>query len=218
MTRARRIGVTQRVEVLSQRGERRDTVDQAWVPLLEGLGFVPVLLSNRHRDPAGYTTSLELDALLLSGGNDIADQGESTSVAPERDETERKLLRWAAQRMVPVLGVCRGFQMMNVHLGGRLVRAQGHVGTVHATRALCDDGRLPAGVNSSHDWAITRETLAGELDPLAVAEDDTIEFAHHRRLPWLGIMWHPERKIAEPDFHRALVAGALNGHPVGVTP
>jgi gamma-glutamyl-gamma-aminobutyrate hydrolase PuuD len=218
VTRVRRIGVTQRVEVLTDRSERRDTLDQAWVQLLEGLGFAPVLLSNSHADPAQSAASLELDGLVLSGGNDIVDRSESPNVAPERDETERRLLRWAAEHGVPALGVCRGLQVMNVFLGGNLVRVPGHVGKPHRLQSLCGFPRVPSSVNSFHQWGISADVLAPDLEPLAAAEDGTIEFARHRNLPWFGVMWHPERRIPEPEYHRSLVKTTLEGRSFEVRP
>ena len=206
-----RIGITQRVEVPSDRGERRDALDQVWISLLEELGFVPVFLSNRHQDVAAYATAMKLEGILLSGGNDIADGSNSPNVAPERDRTERALLDWAKKHLVPVLGVCRGFQMMNVHLGGRLVPVNGHVAINHSIHPLRNAIRLPASVNSFHNWAIPDGGLAAELEPLSAADDGTIESARHRHLPWQGVMWHPERDIPEPRFHHALVGEALRG-------
>lgn len=125
-------------------------------------------------------------ALLLSGGNDIGD-------SPERDRTETALLRHAGLAGLPVLGICRGMQMMAHHAGGALVPLTGHASSRHALLGdLVASGALPAEVNSFHNWGLA----AGPLDyaVLATAPDGSIEAMRHRTLRWEGWMWHPERE------------------------
>ena len=62
---------------------------------------------------------LHPDAFLLSGGNDIGEY-------PERDATEHYLLSWANKKILPVLGICRGLQIMAVWAGGQLIQIKDH--------------------------------------------------------------------------------------------
>ena len=50
-------------------------------------------------------------------------------------------------------------------------------------------------VNSYHNWGISKSDLSPNLLPLAIADDGTIEALEHKQLPWVGIMWHPEREV-----------------------
>jgi N5-(cytidine 5'-diphosphoramidyl)-L-glutamine hydrolase len=203
----RRIAITQRVELVAAHGERRDCLDQNWTRLLAVLELRPVPVPNELKDPAGWLADLALGGLILSGGNDIAHLPTASRPAPERDRTEAALLAAAAAAKLPVLGVCRGLQLMNLHLGGRLERLAGHVAVRHQLHA-CEGSALDwpladlPDVNSFHEWAIPRAALAPMLEAIAVADDDTVEAARHRALPWLGIMWHPEREAAftAPDL------------------
>src|SRR5207248_8398979 len=131
----------------------------------------------------------DVDGLCLSGGGDIAPAAYGaddpsdvcTDIDERRDATELATARRALDRDVPVLGVCRGFQLLNVALGGQLVRnVDGHRSTDHVThdvRALsgshladaCGDGSLQ--VNSRHHQAVTRATLAAALRPTAFVDD-----------------------------------------------
>lgn len=206
----RKVAITQRVEIVPGRDEHRDALDQAWFELLQADGLLPVLIGNRLNDPVAYVEELGVEALILSGGNDL--DLNSDQNAPDRDKTERILLEWAAEKKIPTLGVCHGFQMMNVHLGGGLVRVVGHVRTTHALAAAPGWSLRSLPANSFHDWGITRDTLAASFDPVYVAEDGTIEAAHHRELPWTGVMWHPERAIPEQGFHREMTRRLLRGH------
>jgi putative glutamine amidotransferase len=199
-----RVGLTQRVDVLAERGERRDALDQQWARLLNDTGHLPVPIPNRLADQDGYVHELRLDLVVLTGGNDIG-------VAPERDQTETTLLDLALAGRFPVLGVCRGLQMLIHHSGGRLVKVQGHVGGTHTTtltRALPWPLAPNRSVNSYHSWGARPGDLPGDLVPLAIADDGTVEAAAHARLPIVGVMWHPERS-PEHEADLALLAALL---------
>jgi putative glutamine amidotransferase len=200
-----RIGITQRVEPAPGSHELRDCLDQRWAPLLESLGRAPIPLANRAGDPAEYLRALDLDGLILSGGNDLADAPGARSAAPERDRLERAALAWAIEKRRPVLGVCRGMQAINVFLGGQLVPVTGHAGTRHVIHTLADAGLgWPDSfeVNSYHDFGITARGLATDLVALAASKDGSIEACRHRSAACIGIMWHPERET--PPGHRDL--------------
>lgn len=201
----RRIALSQREDVVDARAERRDALDQAWTPLLRALGLWPVPVPNRLDDAGQWAEALGIHGLLLTGGGDI---GASSA----RDRTEARLLNWATALGRPVFGVCRGLQMLNVHLGGGLRPVVGHV----ATRHPLWPANAPAGragirsreVNSFHAWAIAAADLAPSLEPLWCDADGHVEAARHRSLRWTGIMWHPEREavadVADLDLLRSV--------------
>ena len=192
----RRVAITQRVDIAESHGERRDALDQAWTTGLQQLGIMPILVPNTLTDPAAWFASIGIEGLILTGGNDLSAYPDAANAAPERDRTEAALLSAASH--VPVLAVCRGFQMLNHVLGGRARRGVGHVGTPHDLDQISDDPALgnPRLVNSFHDWVIGRDDLSSALIPVHLAPDMTVEAARHRSLPWIGIMWHPERTQA----------------------
>ena len=195
-----RIALTQRVEDLPDRGERRDALDQEWSRLVEAVGASPVLVPNTLTDPAGFLVASGVSLLVLTGGNDLTHLPGASNTAPERDATERALLDAAGDSGIPVLGVCRGLQLMVDRAGGSLVPIEGHVATTH--RTLVRDGHdwplvRDREVNSFHDWGIPGDGLVG-LEVLATAPDGTVEAACHPELPQVGIMWHPEREPHHP--------------------
>lgn len=176
------IGVTQRVETLKQRGERRDALDQAWMPLAVSCGFLPIVLPNHIETVQQYRAWNQIQGFLLTGGNDLTEYGGD---AWERDQVERYLVEWAMEEELPFLGVCRGMQLLLCYFGTPLQRVFGHAGTEHRL----DNGRC---VNSFHDWGAI--CCYPPLVAEAYGEDGVVEAVRHERYSNLhGIMWHPER-------------------------
>jgi len=193
----KRIGLTQRVDTVAGRGERRDSLDQKWAGLLLALGYCPVPLANDVQDVNGYLAALSLDGVVLTGGNDLSDAPGANDIAPERDRFERLLLDLFTVQCLPVLGVCRGLQMMAVHYGGGLRRVDNHVSphhTVFLDNSFFVDWPTSIKVNSFHQFAIDESRLSAHLKAIAWANDGTIEAAAHAELPQFGVMWHPERE------------------------
>lgn len=200
----RRIGITQRVEVDARHTERRDCLDHQWLYLTQSLGLLGVAIPNNLDQPRCWLETMDWDGFILSGGNDIAELPGAVNPAPERDRTEREILGLALHRQLPVLGVCRGLQMLNTHLGGSLSALSEHVACRHAVVPVPRTARFAAfrEVNSFHRMAITPGDLAEELIATVHAPDGSVEAAAHRSLPWTGIMWHPEREspFMAPDL------------------
>lgn len=205
-----RLGITQRVDVVAAYGERRDCLDQQWQVLFDQLGHQLIPVPNRLKAPEAWAEKLALEGLVLTGGNDLADLPGAAKPAPERDYTETQLLVWAERTGYPVLGVCRGLQLINIWQGGTLTRVDGHVACRHALTACGDE--LPglegrSEVNSFHAWGVPGDGLGQDLLALARVQDGFVEALRHRIRPWLGIMWHPERESPFSPQDLELLAG-----------
>lgn len=208
-----RIGVTQRVEVVEEYEERRDCLDQRWGPLLRSFGYTPIPLFNQIDDVKGYLTDLEVSGVVLTGGNDLASLDDGSNVAPERDAFEGKLLEFALGHDLPVLGVCRGAQFINVHFGGSLSVVEGHVASVH--EVSIDNSPLKTGsktvsTNSYHNYGIEPRDLPESLRIIGRASDESIEWIEHENHPVSGIMWHPERDSPSEELDRRIINRRFN--------
>ncbi len=181
--------ISQRVDCIPQREEKRDALDQAWGRTLHELLGCPLAMLPVPNRPEGVNNMLAAcnpALIVLSGGNDIGE-------APERDATEAALLSSAFQCDIPVLAVCRGMQMVQHYLGGALIPIAGHVRCEHMVHAAAGQSLPPLTVNSFHKYGIPQADLATGLHSLYLHDDGTVEATVHESRPWLGVMWHPER-------------------------
>ena len=190
----RRIGITMRVVDADGYQEPRDALALHWASYMEfalpGVHWMPV--PNLGKRVVGFANAWQLDGLILSGGNDI---GENCL----RDTTERMLLENFIEDGKPVLGICRGLQLLQTDLGGKLEKCDEltHVAAQHEVNISEDpSGTHWAGkrlVNSFHQYGIRLEDLKPPLQALATAHDDWVEAAWLENSTVLGLMWHPER-------------------------
>lgn len=210
-------------------------------------GAIPLMLSPDMDDDMIDVCLKRLDGLFLAGGNDIAPEcfgaqpvEELGEVNPLRDQLEMKLIPRAFAMNMPVLGICRGVQIMNVAMGGTLwqdlpsqYRTQdGRPPIAH--RQTCPDfypshsvsidkdsnlqsllSAQKIQVNSFHHQAVA--DVAPEMRASAYAPDGVIEAIEHPFHPFfLGVQWHPERyydriQNAKDLFHAFAHAAAHYG-------
>ena len=179
---------------------------------LEHAGLEPVDIEDASQGLAGAT------GLMLTGGADIDPSlyGEpiagSEDVNRPRDELELAVLRQALEADVPVLAICRGFQLLNVCLGGSLLQHidsgehrwqddEKNTSRRHDALVLPDTrlseilGARRVRVNSRHHQAVTPQRLAPGLRVAATTDDGLVEAAESEGHTWvLGVQWHPERE------------------------
>ena len=175
-------------------------------------------------------TVARLDALVLAGGADIDPQlygqlphPSTLGTRPDRDEGELALLAAARAARIPVLGICRGMQLMAVAHGGALHQHMpeivGHelhkgpaAGLFADHKVTLVEGSLVASilgtrasVRSYHHQGVA---TAGDLTVTGHAFDASIEVLEDPMLPfYLGVLWHPEQGD-DPRMFEALVAAA----------
>ena len=184
--------------------------DVYWVDYAQGViaaGGVPVFLP-LSLDPAEIIP--RLDGLLMSGGADIdpkrygaEPEPELQSIEPARDEFELKILELVYECELPVAGICRGLQILNVHAGGSLYQdVPPHSVRDKAPSTRVHDITTEKGsileklygekleVNSLHHQSI--KTLGRHFSASATSNDGIVEGIEHSQLPIVAVQWHPE--------------------------
>jgi putative glutamine amidotransferase len=235
---APRIGISGVVRTWD--GAERTGVNAAYLRSVLAAGGVPIILSPLLAASHAARALDGLEALLLTGGEDIHPACYGAEPSPhlhppsrERDRFELALFAAARQRELPILGICRGVQLINVALGGSLYQdlPTERPGLVHhdpdaAREARTHAVRLEGGsraavalgvrevtVNSIHHQAVRR--VASGLVASGWSEDGLVEAVESPAgSPWLlGVQWHPEEMHAdgaapERGLFRALVEAA----------
>lgn len=198
-------------------GYRRSYVNEDYVNAVIQNGGIPYIIPFNEDPEVTIAQVATVNGLILSGGHDIDPRlyGEESlpqigEIWPQRDAFDLLLLKEAEKRHKPVLGICRGAQLLNVAHGGSLYQdisyrdeptlkhSQGHTTNLETqTIILASDSYLASlfgeeqlSVNSFHHQLI--KTVGKDLYPVAKAKDGVIEAIKNGDGSVLGVQWHPE--------------------------
>ena len=201
----------------------RFAMSRPYITALEDAGAIPVIIPLALSETTLRSLYERLDGLFMAGGGDLNPETyacephpKTGGVDPLRDEAELRLLHWALDDHLPILGVCRGVQALNVAGGGTLlqdiadqlpqaIRHQyfpekqrdyvAHDVEVAAHSHLARILGQTARVNSFHHQAI--QQVAPNFRVVAHAPDGVIEAIEHTDREFvIGVQWHPEGLIA----------------------
>ena len=183
-------------------------------------GNTPLVLPAETNRAVVARMLASVDVLLLCGGEDVDPSRYKTKPSPRlgevnlrRDDWEFLLLDEAVKRRLPVIGICRGCQLINVYFGGTLwqdLPSERPSDIAHRGKGACHDIQIVAGsrlarslgvegiqVNSSHHQAV--KDLAPGFRAVAVAPDGVVEAIESDVLPIVAVQFHPERLVVSKD-------------------
>lgn len=208
----------------------RSYVNNDYVQSVIRAGAIPFIIPFNESEKVIQEQIDCCDGLILSGGHDVFPHNYGQEphqkigeVWPERDVFDLRLLKHASKKKIPVLGICRGFQIMNVYYGGSLVQdlslkagvtikhAQNQrpdLGTHHVTlqegsvlHNIFEDTEIM--VNSFHHQIVDR--LGEGLVATATSPDGVIEAFQVMQGPWMmGVQWHPEMMSLKNEGMQAI--------------
>ena len=209
-----RIGITMRIVENTAYPEQRDALSKDWsdyiAEILPQAVLIPIV--NQPKAVPRIIKDLGIDALILSNG---AGWGEE----PQRDETEKIIADYCLEQDIPVLGVCRGLQILNVIFNGKVekdiakVSGENHIAKHEVFiddkfRRLCPERTIT--VNSFHNQGVMVKGVAGEFAVFAKTGAGVVEGIYHFQKPVMAIQWHPERNNPTGDFDRKLITEFLS--------
>jgi len=192
----KKILITQRFEKIGKFNEYRDNIDTRLTSLIENLGYIPILVPNSLNNLSKFVKEISPNGIILSGGGDALKKD-------LRYYVESKLIKISINKNIPIIGICRGAQALNVFFGGRLKKISNHVRKKHRIFGPLVN-KVNVKVNSYHDYGFFKKTLGKKLKLLAYSSDEVVKSFCHSHYKFLGIMWHPERNKNLKNFDRNL--------------
>ena len=198
----KKIIITQRYEKLGKFSELRDNIDSRLPYLIQKLGYTPILLPNNLNNLKKFILNISPKGIVLSGGGDPLKKD-------LRYKIENELIKISIKKNIPIIGICRGAQVLNIFFGGKLTKVKNHVRKKHRIFGPIVKN-ISISVNSYHDFGFFKKTLGKNLKLLASSSDNVVKSFCHEKYKFLGIMWHPERYKTFKIFDKKLIKNYLS--------
>ena len=195
--------ITLRNDYLNDRKERRDSIDVELYSFLKKFNFIPFLIPNDYefiKNINLFIQTKDIGCILFSGGNDLEKNRNigGLNTYHKRDEIELYLIKYCLKNKIPLIGICRGFQMIADFLGADIEKVEGHVNTIHEVTL---ENIKNINVNSFHSFGLKNKNLPDNIEPLGYCKFDGTLECFRTEIPFrsLNFMWHPERDYGSKE-------------------
>ena len=169
-----------------------DFVDHYWINYFEKRNYVFYQLPNSKKISKKILETINnIDIIILPGGNDLIKKDKYSNI---RLNVEQNTISYGLKKNIPILGVCRGMQVINNFFGGEIYKINGHMKKNHNIYMKTNIfGKTKYIVNSYHNYGISYISKSKKFYTLADDKDNNIEMFKHKKKKIYGVMWHPER-------------------------
>jgi len=191
--------------------EIREALDINYCKFIDACGFLPIVLSYEVSFKT-YFDEINIDGVVLTGGNDLSSCN-NNALSNIRDKYEKDLLEYCIENDIPVLGICRGMQVIAEFFDSSFKKVDNQIDIKHAlfvnqkSKYSVYLNRFEK-VNSYHNFAIDK--TSDELNIVATSEDGIIKAIEHRKYKIFGQMWHSEREKHFIDSEVSLIKEFFN--------
>ena len=169
-----------------------DFVDHYWINFFDKKKIRFTIIPNSKKYDFNHINKKNIKLIILPGGNDLISKLYLSKI---RLTNEVKLINYGIKNKIPILGVCRGMQVINFFYKGKQKKIKNHMRTRHDVyfeKKFLNKKKL--NVNSFHNFGIPIYLLAKCLIPIGLDKSKNVELFKHKKLKIFGSMFHPERE------------------------
>ena len=167
----KKIFVTQRSDLIGKFNEKRDNLDIRFSVIFEKLNMIPIFIPNNLSLARKIIKNIKPNGIILSPGGDALKKD-------SRYQIEMLLIKFASKNNIPLLGICRGSQSINIYFQGKIKKIANHVRKNHTLKTNFFKNKKIT-INSYHDYGITEDYLGKNLKALVTTKDGSIELFKH---------------------------------------
>lgn len=193
----KKILVTQRIIENHTYPETRECYDLKWIDFFNAIECLPIIISSKSK-MENYFKEFDINGVLLTGGNDLFSVSNDKKLSKFRDDFELKLIEYAIKNNIPIVGICRGMQIVGEFFGVKLKKVENHVIKAHSIKSnkdslFFDELKNIKEVNSFHNYSIEKVPSGFTLS--AASDDGNIEAIENNDFNIFCQMWHIERDL-----------------------